>query len=171
MIFPFTVKFDKWQKWWHDAAAAAGFYHSAILNTHDIKGGEDIWELAKRTYTSFANAKNNYNKHFTDMADMNFLMGKAIENPGLTPYSSMRTSFLSVFEDPISDQSTNLYHEVGLEDFIGCSSVHGIGPSIAIFDTIRDGELDCACVYPSPLHSRQQMQGLIDEMKRILVEC
>nr|GMC82787.1 Zinc finger CCCH-type with G patch domain-containing protein [Ipomoea batatas]GMD52535.1 Zinc finger CCCH-type with G patch domain-containing protein [Ipomoea batatas] len=156
------------RKWWY----GAGFYHSAILNTHDIKGGEDIWELAKRTYTSFANAKNN-NKHFSDMADMNFLMGKAIENPGLTPYSSMRTSFLSVFEDPIAitDQSAQLRHEVGVEDFIGCSSVHGIGPTIAIFDTIRDGELDCACVYPSPLHSRQQMQGLIDEMKRILVEC
>nr|GLL46219.1 uncharacterized protein LOC109189606 [Ipomoea trifida] len=154
------------------SANHAGFYHSAILNTHDIKGGEDIWELAKRTYTSFANAKNN-NKHFSDMADMNFLMGKAIDNPGLTPYSSMRTSFLSVFEDPIAitDQSAHLRHEVGVEDFIGCSSVHGIGPTIAIFDTIRDGELDCACVYPSPLHSRQQMQGLIDDMKRILVEC
>ncbi|VFQ73061.1 unnamed protein product [Cuscuta campestris] len=150
----------------------AGFYHSAVLNTHDVRGREDIWELSKRTYTTFANAKDN-GKHFTDIADMNFLMGKALENPGLTPHSSMRTSFISVFEDPIvSDhQSTaSLVDQVGLEDFISCSSVHGIGPSIAVFHTIRDGELDCAFVYPSPLHSRQQMQGLVDEMKRTLVE-
>ncbi|CAH9071637.1 unnamed protein product [Cuscuta epithymum] len=142
-----------------------GFYNSAILNTYNVKGKEDIWELSKQTYTSFLNAKNN-DKHFTDLADMNFLMSKALDNPGLTPHSSMRTSFISVFDEPIFDQQpTN-----PLEDFIGCASIHGIGPSIAIFDTIKDGELDCACVYPSPLHSRQQMQGLVDEMKRILVE-
>lgn len=147
----------------------AGFYHSAILNTHDVRGREDMWELAKRTHTAFANAKDN-GKHFTDIADMNFLMGKALENPGLTPHSSMRTSFISVFEDPIVSDLQGLVGQVGLEDFMSCSSVHGIGPSIAVFHTIRDGGLDCAFVYPSPLHSRQQMQGLIDEMKRTLVE-
>ncbi|KAL2554247.1 hypothetical protein Fot_07866 [Forsythia ovata] len=146
-----------------------GFYHSAILNTHDIKGGEDLWELATRTYTSFANAKNN-NKHFSDMADLNFLMCRAIENPGLTPSASLRTSLLSVFEDPMIEQSNELHQVIGLEDFIGCGSVHGVGPSMALFDTIRDGELDCACVYPSPLHSREQMQEFVNEMKRVLLD-
>ncbi|KAA8518562.1 hypothetical protein F0562_016036 [Nyssa sinensis] len=146
-----------------------GFYHSAILNTHDINGGEELWELAKRTYMSFANAKNS-NKHFTDMADINFLMCKAIDNPSLTPSSSLRTSFISVFEDPVIDHSNKLQQDIGLEDYLGCSSVHGVGPSIAIFDTIRDGQLDCACVYPSPLHSREQMQELVEEMKRVLVD-
>lgn len=149
---------------------ASGFYHSAILNTHDIDGTETLWELATRICTSFANAKNN-NKHFTDMSDMNFLMCKAIENPGLTPSSSLRTAFISVFEDPVIDESNRVLHqEIGLEDYIGCSSVHGVGPSIAIFDTLRDGQLDCACVYPSPLHCEEQMQKLIDEMKMILVD-
>ncbi|KAM3341443.1 hypothetical protein P3S68_029078 [Capsicum galapagoense] len=146
-----------------------GFYHSAILNTHDVKGGDDLWELAKRCYTSFINAKNN-NKHFSDMGDLNFLMCKAIDNPGLTPSSSLRTSLISVFEDPVIDTTSTLHQEIGLEDFIGCASVHGVGPSIAIFDTIRDGQLDCACVYPFPLHTREQMQELIGEMKRILVD-
>lgn len=145
-----------------------GFYHSAILNTHDIKGGEDLWELAKRTYTSFINAKNN-NKHFSDMADFNFLMCKAIENPGLTPSSSLRTSLISVFEEPVIDHSNKEHQEFGLEDYIGCASAHGVGPSIAIFDTIRDGQLDCACVFPFPLHSRDQMQDLVDKMIKILV--
>ncbi|KAL5806542.1 hypothetical protein ACOSQ4_029275 [Xanthoceras sorbifolium] len=147
-----------------------GFYHSAILNTHDVSGDEKLWELAKRSYTAFANAKNS-NKHFTDMNDLNFLMCKAIENPGLTPSSSMRTAFISVFEDPVIDESNELHQKVGLVDYVGCSSVHGVGPSIAIFDTVRDGRLDCACVYPSPLHSREQMQALIDGMKTILVEA
>ncbi|XP_059653299.1 uncharacterized protein LOC132300293 [Cornus florida] len=147
-----------------------GFYHSAIVNTHGIRGGENFWELAKRTYTAFADAKNN-NKHFSDMADLNFLMCKAIDNPGLTPSSSLRTSFISVFEDSVIDHSNKSLREIGLEDYLGCASVHGVGPSIAIFDTIRDGELDCACVYPSPLHSRKQMQELVNKMKRILVDA
>uniref|UniRef100_A0A5B7BMB3 Uncharacterized protein n=1 Tax=Davidia involucrata TaxID=16924 RepID=A0A5B7BMB3_DAVIN len=146
-----------------------GFYHSAILNTHDIKAGEELWELANRTYMSFANAKNS-NKHFSDMADINFLMCKAIDNPGLTPSSSLRTSFISVFEDPVIDHSDESQRDIGVEDYMGCASVHGVGPSIAIFDTVRDGQLDCACVYPSPLHSREQMEELVHEMKRVLVD-
>ncbi|KAL6273407.1 hypothetical protein ACE6H2_024099 [Prunus campanulata] len=61
--------------------------------------------------------------------------------------------------------------ELVLEEYMGCASVHGIGPSIAIFDTIRDGRLDCVCVYPAPLQLREQMQGLVDDMKTILVGC
>uniref|UniRef100_A0A803L2W3 Phthiocerol/phthiodiolone dimycocerosyl transferase C-terminal domain-containing protein n=1 Tax=Chenopodium quinoa TaxID=63459 RepID=A0A803L2W3_CHEQI len=147
-----------------------GFYHSAILNTHDMKGGEELWELAGRTYTSFADAKNS-NKHFSDMADLNFLMCRAIENPGLTPSSSLRTSFISVFEDPVIDETNENHKELGIEDYMGCASTHGVGPTIAIFDTVRQGKLDCACVYPFPLHSREQMQELVDNMKKILINC
>ncbi|XP_004303543.1 PREDICTED: uncharacterized protein LOC101300265 [Fragaria vesca subsp. vesca] len=146
-----------------------GFYHSAIVNSHDINGENTLWELAKRCYTAFADAKNS-NKHFSDMSDLNFLMCKAIENPGLTPSSSMRTAFFSVFEDLVIDDSSEVYQELGLEDYEGCASVHGVGPSIAIFDSIRDGGLNCSCVYPSPLHSREQMQDLMDHMRSILVD-
>lgn len=145
-----------------------GFYHSAILNTHDIAAETELWELASRCYTAVKNAMKS-NKHFTDMGDLNFLMCKAIENPSLTPSSSARTSLIAVFEDPVFDDTSDLHQEIGLEDYIGCSSVHGVGPSIAVFDTIRNGRLDCACVYPTPLHSREQMQDLIDHMKKILV--
>lgn len=68
------------------------------------------------------------------------------------------------------DHPNEFHQEIGLEDYIGCASVHGVGPSIAVFDTIRGGELDCACVYPSPLHSREQMQVIVDHMKRLLVD-
>lgn len=146
-----------------------GFYHSAIINSHDIQGGENLWDLAIRTYTAFADAKKN-NKHFSDVADLNFLMCKAIDNPGLTPSAALRTSLISVFEDPVIEQTNHLRGDIGLEDYVGCASIHGVGPSIALFDTIRDGELDCACVYPSPLHSRKQMEDLISDMKRILLD-
>ncbi|XP_075488056.1 uncharacterized protein LOC142527202 [Primulina tabacum] len=146
-----------------------GFYHSAILNSHDVNGGEDLWELAKQIYMSFMSAKNN-KKHFTDMTDLNFLMCKAIENPGLTASGSLRTAVLSVFENPIIDDSSKLDEAIGLKDSIGCGSIHGVGPSIAIFDTIRDGKLDCSFVYPSPLHSREQMREFVDAMKRIILE-
>lgn len=104
------------------------------------------------------------------MADLNFLMCKAIDNPSLTPSSSLRTSLLSVFEEPLTENTTQLHKDIGLLDCIGCASVHGVSPSLAIFDAIRDGELDCACVYPSPTHSREQMQAFIDHMKKILLE-
>lgn len=132
-----------------------------------MKGGESLWELAKRTYGAFSSSKNN-DKHFSDMADMNFLMCKAIENPGLT--SSSRTSIMSVFEDTVVDDGGEMQREDGVDDYMGCASVHGLGPSMAIFDTIRDGKLDCVCVYPAPLHSREQMQELINKMKAILIE-
>ncbi|XWS66655.1 hypothetical protein CRYUN_Cryun05aG0219200 [Craigia yunnanensis] len=147
-----------------------GFYHSAILNTHVIKGGEKLWELAKKMYTAFTNYKN-CNRHLSDMADLNFLMCRAMENPGLTSSSSLRTSLISVFEDTVIDESNDQQKQVGVEDYMGCASAHGIAPSIAIFDTIRDGRLDCICVYPSPLHSREQMLELVDYMKCILVEA
>ncbi|XP_057423026.1 uncharacterized protein LOC130716971 [Lotus japonicus] len=146
----------------------SGFYHSAILNTHDVCG-EPLWDLAKRSYTAYVDAMNS-NKHFSDMNDLNFLMCKAIENPGLTPSSSLRTALISVFEDAVIDDSSKVHEELGLEDYVGCASTHGVGPSVAIFDTVRNGKLDCACIYPSPLHSREQIQGLVDDMKRILVE-
>ncbi|KAL2229296.1 UNVERIFIED_CONTAM: hypothetical protein Sindi_1909300 [Sesamum indicum] len=111
------------------------------------------------------------NKQFSDMADLNFLMSKAIENPSLTPSSSLRTSLLTVFEDRVLDDSNRIQQKIGVEDYVGCASVHGVGPSVAIFDTVRDGKLDCACVYPSPLHSREQMNELIDNVKRILIDA
>ncbi|XP_021289403.1 uncharacterized protein LOC110420418 [Herrania umbratica] len=147
-----------------------GFYHSAILNTHVIKGAEKLWELAKKMYTAFTNYKS-CNRHFSDMADLNFLMCRAMENPGLTSSSALRTSLISVFEDTVVDASNDQQTQVGLEDYMGCASAHGIAPSIAIFDTIRDGRLDCVCIYPSPLHSREQMQELVDNMKCILVDA
>ncbi|CAK9159833.1 unnamed protein product [Ilex paraguariensis] len=145
-----------------------GYYHFAILNILAVGGGENIWDLASRSYMAFAKSKN-CNKHFSDMADLNFLMCKVIENPGLTPSSSLRTSFISVFENPVIDTTREMDQELGLEDYMGCSSVHGVGPSIALFDTIRDGRLDCACVYPSPLHSREQMEEFVGHMKRVLI--
>ncbi|XP_042012335.1 uncharacterized protein LOC121760783 [Salvia splendens] len=146
-----------------------GFYHTAIMHTYDIHGGEKLWELAKLVHSSFMDSKSK-NKHFTDMADLNFLMCKAIENPSLTPSSSLRTSLISVFEDPIFDPPNKLKETMGFEDFIGCASVHGVGPSIAVFDTIRRGALDCALVYPFPLFSREQMNDFIDRINRILLK-
>ncbi|KAM0051384.1 hypothetical protein Hdeb2414_s0007g00235881 [Helianthus debilis subsp. tardiflorus] len=145
-----------------------GFYHSALLNNHDVKGGEDLWELAQKIYASLTTAKES-NKHFTDMADLNLLMCKVVDNPGLTPSSSLRTSLISLFDETLVENTNQCHKDIGLLDYVGCASVHGASPSLAIFDTIRDGELDCACVYPSPTHSREQMQAFVDHMKQILI--
>ncbi|XP_008806095.1 uncharacterized protein LOC103718873 [Phoenix dactylifera] len=146
-----------------------GFYHSGIINSYAVHGGEDLWELANRCQSAYSNAMKN-KKHLTDIGELNFLMCKAIQNPHLTPASSLRTALISVFDEPVISESSELQQYLGVEDYVGCSSVHGVGPSIAFFDTIRDGQLDCACVYPSPLHSNKQIQELVEHMKGILIE-
>ncbi|CAA0841032.1 Unknown protein [Striga hermonthica] len=123
-----------------------GFYHAAVLNTHTLKGSEIFWDLASQTYTDFLRYKK-CNKHFSDMADISFLMRKAMENPTLTASSSLRTSLVSVFEDPVIDDSGLMRKSIGVEDY-----------------------LDCAFVYPSPLHSREQIAELVGRMKKILVQ-
>ncbi|XP_057860006.2 uncharacterized protein LOC131068763 [Cryptomeria japonica] len=145
-----------------------GFYHSAIINTHSINEAANFWELARRCSNALETAVKN-RKHFTDIGDVNFLMCQAIQYPSLTPSSSLRTSHIVVFEGPMIDDMGELEKAIGLKDYMGCSSIHGVGPSIAVFDTIRNGALDCACVYPAPLHSKKQMQTLISCMKSILV--
>lgn len=139
------------------------------MNTHSIQGGEGLWEVAARCHNAYSNAKTN-KKHLTDIGELNFLMCKAIDNPHLTPSSSLRTAVISVFEEPVIYESSELHSKLGVEDYVGCASVHGVGSSIAIFDTIADGKLDCACVYPSPLHSRKQISELAEHMKQILTE-
>lgn len=145
-----------------------GFYHSGILNTHTVHG-EDFWEVAIRCHRAYSNAKKN-KKHLSDIGELNFLMCKAIENPNLTPSSSLRTALISVFEEPVDYAPMDQLKGIGVEDFLGCASVHGVGASIALFDTIRNGRLDCVCVYPSPLHSRRQVAELVEKMKMILME-
>ncbi|XP_071704590.1 uncharacterized protein [Rutidosis leptorrhynchoides] len=147
-----------------------GFYQSAINTIQEVKSGENLWDVATRSYTSFASSKNN-NKHFTDIADLNYLMSKAVDNPSLTPKSSLRSALVTVFEDTIIENVSELQQDLLLDDFIGCASIHGIGPSIAVFDTIVDGKLDCLFVYPSPLHSREQIEGLIAHIQSSLVEA
>lgn len=147
---------------------SVGFYHSAIMNTHHINETGDFWELARQCSNALDTSMRN-RKHFTDMSDVNFLMCQAIQHPYLTPSSSLRTSLIVVFEGPMVDEMDELKRAIGLEDYMGCSSVHGVGPSLAVFDTVRNGALDCACVYPASLHSRKQMQTLINCMKSILI--
>lgn len=146
-----------------------GFFYSAITNTHKIHGEEVLWELAKRCHGAYSNAKNS-KKHLTDIGDLNFLMCRAIENPQLTTASALRTALISVFEEPVTYDTSDQQSKAGVEDFVCGATVHGIGPSIGMFDSIRDGQLDCACMYPSPLHSRKQMQEIFDRVKQILHE-
>ncbi|XP_038903725.1 uncharacterized protein LOC120090244 [Benincasa hispida] len=146
-----------------------GFYHAAIFNSYTVRGGEDLWELAKKVSTTLEASKNS-NKHFTDMSDLNFLMCRVVENPSLTTSGAMRTSLMTIFEDTVFDNSGEMQKDINIDDYIGCASIHGIGPSAAVFDTVRNGRLDCVCVYPSPLHSREQMEALLSNMKALLVK-
>lgn len=153
----------------HVGVVFPGFYHSALMLTHQLNEKVEFWELARRCSGSLDNAMKN-RKHFTDMGDLNYLMYQAIQHPNLTPGGSLRTSLLVTFRDTLADDIGDWTTALEVEDFVGCSSIHGAGPSLAIFDAIRNGELHCANVFPAPLHSRAQMQAYVDTMMGYLVE-
>uniref|UniRef100_A0A3B6ENV5 Phthiocerol/phthiodiolone dimycocerosyl transferase C-terminal domain-containing protein n=2 Tax=Triticum aestivum TaxID=4565 RepID=A0A3B6ENV5_WHEAT len=146
-----------------------GFFYSGVTNTHKVNRKGGLWALARRCHDAHSNARNN-KKHLTDISDLNFVMCRAIENPQLTTASALRTALVSVFDEPATFDVPDLQSKAGVEDYVCCATVHGIGPSIGVFDSIRDGELDCACMYPSPLHSRKQIQEVLDRVKMILHE-
>uniref|UniRef100_A0A453FZJ1 Phthiocerol/phthiodiolone dimycocerosyl transferase C-terminal domain-containing protein n=1 Tax=Aegilops tauschii subsp. strangulata TaxID=200361 RepID=A0A453FZJ1_AEGTS len=145
------------------------FFYSAITNTHKINGEEGLWVLARRCHDAYSNAKKN-KKHLTDIRDLNFLMCRAIENPRLTTASALRTALVSVFEELATLDVSDMQSKAGVKDYICCATMHDIGPSIGVFDSIKDGELDWACMHPSPLHSRKQIQEVLDKVKMILHE-
>ncbi|CAK9204298.1 unnamed protein product [Sphagnum troendelagicum] len=149
--------------------STVGFYHSALMNTHHLNEMAEFWELARCCSDSLNNAIKN-RKHFTDMGDLNYLMYQAIMHPNLTPSNSLRTSLLVAFKDTMTDNLKEVTDALGVEDYVGCSSIHGVGPSLAIFDSIRNGQLCCANVYPYPLHSHSQMQTLVNTMMDNLIK-
>ena len=77
---------------------------------------------------------------------------------------------MTIFEDTVFDNSGGMQKDIGINDYVGCASIHGIGPSAAMFDSVRNGRLDCSCIYPSPLHSRDQMEALLTNIKTLLVK-
>ena len=77
-----------------------------------------MWEVAARCQSAYSNAKSN-KKHLTDIGELNFLMCKAIDNPHLTPSSSLRTAVISVFEEPVVYESNDLHAKLGVEDYVG----------------------------------------------------
>jgi hypothetical protein len=151
------------------------------MNTYYIQGEDmDFWELARTCSRTLEESIKN-RKHFTDMGDVGLLMCQAIQRPHLTPFSSLRTSTLSVFDSgedcagnaPADEAEHQLqlekdFDELGLIGYMGCSSIHGVGPSLAIFDCICRGALCLNCVFPSPLHSCDQMQELVSDIVSFL---
>ncbi|KAJ1377155.1 hypothetical protein SESBI_49189 [Sesbania bispinosa] len=55
------------------------------------------------------------------MADLNFIMCKAIENLGLTQSSSLRMTIISVFEDTVVDNSIMKQREVWVYEYMRCA--------------------------------------------------
>ncbi|CAI5979589.1 unnamed protein product [Closterium sp. NIES-64] len=80
-----------------------GFYHSAMMHTHQVSETSEFWDLAKRCHESTLHAIKN-RKHYTDMGDLNMLMAQAILHPQLTPESSLRTSTVCSFWDALHER-------------------------------------------------------------------
>eukprot|EP00897_Mesotaenium_endlicherianum_P000212 jgi/Mesen1/10191/ME000076S09695 len=146
---------------------AVGFYHSALLNTHQVSEHAPFWDLARRCSGALDNALK-HRKHFTDMGDLNMLMTQAMQHPHLTPAASLRTSMLVAFRDILFERMQAYSEKLGIEDYVGCSSIHGVGPCLAIFDSVREDGLHLANVYVAPLHSRAQMKAVVADMMLIL---
>jgi hypothetical protein len=145
-------------------SAGTGFYHSCIMRTMHTTETVPFWDLAMQCARDVNEAIKN-RKHFTDMGDLNTLMGQAMRFPNLTPNGSLRTTVLSMTFDPVADTVVPEEAEaVGAKNYLLCSSVHGVGPCLGIFSFMRQGSLHFSFVYPSPLLARSQMQSLVDSI-------
>lgn len=145
-------------------SAGTGFYHSCIMRTTHTTETVPFWDLATQCAKDVNEAIKN-RKHFTDMGDLNTLMGQAMRFPNLTPNGSLRTTMLSMTFDPVADTVVPEEAEaVGAKNYLSCSSVHGVGPCLGIFSFMRQGSLHFSFVYPSPLLARLQVQNLVDSI-------
>eukprot|EP00475_Leptophrys_vorax_P037816 TRINITY_DN6572_c0_g1_i2.p1 TRINITY_DN6572_c0_g1~~TRINITY_DN6572_c0_g1_i2.p1 ORF type:complete len:146 (-),score=12.74 TRINITY_DN6572_c0_g1_i2:102-539(-) len=138
-----------------------------MMHTHSVSEASEFWDLAHRCHQSTANAIRN-RKHYTDMGDLNMLMAQAIWHPQLTPSSSLRTSTVCSFWDSLEEKMEAFVDRLGVEDYVGCSSVHGVGPCLAIFDSLREDGLHLSNVYSTPLFSHSLMRQLVTKMMELL---
>ena len=61
--------------------SAAGFYHSALLNSHSVSEESPFWEVAARCQVALDRCIE-HRKHFTDMGDLNMLMAQVKTTEG-----------------------------------------------------------------------------------------
>lgn len=94
---------------------------------------------------------------------------QAIKHPHLTPQSSLRTSVLACFESTAA-VSLPALRAIRTERFVGCSSVHGVGPCVGLVSLIFDGCLQYTLVFPTPLFSREQVRQVRESMHALLKE-
>jgi len=115
------------------------------MNTYHLNETAKFWELARCCSDSLDNAIRNW-EHFTDIGDLNYLMYQSMMHPNLTPSNSLRTSLLVVFRDTVLDNLTDLTDALGVDDCVGCSSIHGIGPSLALRFHLQWPASLCQCI-------------------------
>lgn len=90
-----------------------------------------------------------------------------MKHPHLTPHSSLRTSVLACF-DSTATVSLPPLRALQTERFVGCASVHGVGPCLGLFSVIFDGCLQYTLTFPTPLFSREQVGQVRESMHAVL---
>jgi hypothetical protein len=66
------------------------------------------------------------------MGDLNGLIDETIKIPHITPKSFFHTSILSMNFDPMYQDLGEVVIGLDIKDHLTCSSIHGVGPCLAI---------------------------------------
>ncbi|KAL3682332.1 hypothetical protein R1sor_000354 [Riccia sorocarpa] len=149
-------------------SSALGNYSGGVSQDEQVKAEADFWELA-RSVSSGTLKEVEKGRHFSEIAVMNMLFSQVLQRPSLTAKSSLRTGLMSIFEKTLDARwkdTQNLELVGTLGPF---ASMHGAGPCLCIGEGLLEGpELAFSVVYPTPVYSRDQMDGLANTSLAIL---
>eukprot|EP00850_Spirogloea_muscicola_P014244 SM000101S09242 [mRNA] locus=s101:17826:21013:- [translate_table: standard] len=149
-----------------------GMFYSALPAAEKVGESTDIWDLARQISQTAAVAEAK-GKHFTEMSVLNMLFSQALKHPALTPDHSLRTSLVAAFTNAPHQATWRKVDQICLNESLGpFASIHGVGPCIALGDTLQAGpDLHLGLVYAAPLYSRKQVKEVASLMRRQLMDC
>ncbi|CAI5467140.1 unnamed protein product [Closterium sp. Yama58-4] len=158
---------------------ALGEYMSMLPLKQEVSEKLPLWDVAT-SISAHAESALQRQQQFTDMPVLELLFSTAMKMPSLSPDHSLRTCFITAgmlaplkvdwqLSKPDAEADVEARAEathltgmgsepVQLEQVLGpVVSAHGVGPAIAIPDTLSEGILRLSFVFVTPLFTRERM--------------
>ncbi|CAI7892234.1 unnamed protein product [Closterium sp. NIES-54] len=172
---------------------ALGEYMSMLPLKQEVSEKLPFWDVAT-SISAHAESALQRQQQFTDMPVLELLFSTAMKMPSLSPDHSLRTCFITAgmlaplkvnwqISKPDAEAGVEARAEathltgmgsepIQLEQVLGpVVSAHGVGPAIAIPDTLSDGVLRLSFVFVTPLFTRERMATFATLTRDFMLEA
>ncbi|CAI5485251.1 unnamed protein product [Closterium sp. Naga37s-1] len=172
---------------------ALGEYMSMLPLKQEVSEKLPFWDVAT-SISAHAESALQRQQQFTDMPVLELLFSTAMKMPSLSPDHSLRTCFITAGmlaplkvnwqlskpdTEAVVEARAKATHLTGmgsepvqLEQVLGpVVSAHGVGPAIAIPDTLSDGILRLSFVFVTPLFTRERMTTFATLTRGFMLEA